>query len=434
MKENNRVFTNITLIYLNIQCNAAQILNFENWIIVDKAKNSHRNMIVGRNLGPSLLESATRFPVLTLTGPRQSGKTTLVKSLFESHAYVTLEAPDEREFAARDPRAFLSQLEGGAIIDEVQYVPDLVSYIQTIVDENPVPGSWILTSSENLTLSQTVSQSLAGRTSVHHLFPLTWDETTQFKTYPENLENTLFTGSFPRIFNENQNPSQWLSSYVHTYVERDVRSLINVGNLITFQNFLRLCAGRSGTLLNYSSLANDCGMTQPTIKHWLSVLEASYIVFRLAPFHHNLRKRLVKMPKLYFYDTGLMCWLLGIREPEQIHLHPQRGQIFETWVVSEFMKHRANSNEFHGTYFYRDHNGVEVDIVIIEPERILLTEAKSSTTPSIALLEGAKRKTKHFQELPQRKDFTVVYGGDKIKEINGDRLIPWRCVSDLLND
>ena len=389
-------------------------------------------MTTERELAPILLRSATRFPVLTLTGPRQSGKTTLVKSLFNSHAYVTLEAPDEREFAAQDPRAFLKQFQDGAIIDEVQYVPDLVSYIQTIVDENPIPGGWILTSSENLSLSKTVSQSLAGRTSVHHLFPLNWDEVIRFKKIPENLNEALFTGCYPGIFDEKQDPTEWLSSYVNTYVERDVRSLLNVGDIIAFQNFIRFCAGRSGTLLNYSSLANDCVVTQPTVKHWISVLEASFIVFRLAPFHHNLRKRLVKMPKLYFYDTGLMCWLLGIRDPDQIQFHPQRGQLFETWVVSEVTKHRANLNELHGVYFYRDHNGVEVDIVIPDPERILLMEAKSSTTPSIALLEGAKRKMRHFSELPQRKDFTVVYGGDKMKEINGSRLIPWRSVSSLV--
>lgn len=389
-------------------------------------------MIVERNLRSNLLSSASRFPVLTVTGPRQSGKTTLVKSLFKSYAYVTLEAPDERELAIRDPRSFLNQFQGGAIIDEVQYVPDLVSYIQTIVDENPVPGSWVLTGSENLALSETVSQSLAGRTSVHHLLPLNWDEVTRFKKYPENLEEALFSGSYPRIYDENQDPSQWLSSYVNTYIERDVRSLINAGNLIAFQNFLRLCAGRSGTLLNYSSIANDCGMTQPTLKNWLSILEASFIVFRLAPFHANLRKRLVKIPKLYFYDTGLMCWLLGIREPGQILLHPQRGQIFETWVVSEFMKHRANLNELQGMYFYRDHNGVEVDIVIPGPERILLAEAKSSTTPSVALLEGIKRKTNHFSELSKNIDFTVVYGGDSMKRFNRGRLIPWRSLGSLV--
>lgn len=390
-------------------------------------------MAIERSLGRVLLRSASRFPVLTLTGPRQSGKTTLVKSLFDSHSYVTLEAPDEREFATRDPRAFLMQFPNGAIIDEVQYVPELVSYIQTIVDENPIPGGWILTGSENLVLSESVSQSLAGRTSVHHLFPLTWNEVVRFKKHPENLNEALFTGGYPRILDKGHDPTQWLSSYVNTYVERDVRSLLNVGNAFAFQNFIGLCAGRSGTLLNYSSLANDCGITQPTVKHWISILEASFIIFRLPPFFHNFRKRLVKMPKLYFYDTGLMCWLLGIRDPGQIHLHPLRGQIFETWAVSEITKHRANSNELHGAYFYRDHNGVEIDLVIPDPERILLAEAKSSATPSIALLEGAKRKLRHFDELPQRKEFAVVYGGDKAQEINGDRLIPWRRASGLVS-
>ena len=383
-------------------------------------------MIISRNLGLDLLRSAEQFPVLTLTGPRQSGKTTLVRSLFQNHAYVSLEAPDERASAKRDPRGFLSSYFGGAIIDEIQYVPELVSYIQTFVDENPIPGSWILTGSENLTLSQSVSQSLAGRTSIAWLLPLTLDELRQVENYPKNLYDALYTGGFPRIYDEKLDPNKWFSSYIDTYIEKDVRTLRNIGDLTTFQDFIELCAGRSGTLVNYSALANDCGISQKTAKNWLSVLEASFIAFRLRAFHRNMRKKVVKMPKLFFYDSGLMCWLLGIREPKQIHTHPLRGQIFETWVVSEIIKHRVNSGERRGVYYYRDHNGAEVDLVIPGIEKVSLIEAKSAKISSPNLLRGTNRIRKHFGALNQQIETSVVYGGDQYKEISGSHLIPWR--------
>ena len=383
-------------------------------------------MVINRNLAMNLLMAAEKFPVLTLNGPRQSGKTTLVRSLFDSHAYVSLEAPDERASARMDPRGFLNRYLGGAIIDEVQHVPDLISYIQTIVDENPVPGNWILTGSENFSLSQTVTQSLAGRTLIAWLLPLTFDETRQFQNHPKDLEDALYRGSFPGIYDRNLVPSEWFSSYINTYIERDVRSLKNIGDLVTFQNFIELCAGRSGTLLNYSSIANDCGISQNTVKSWLSVLESSFVVFRLAAFHKNLRKKVVKMPKLYFYDSGLMCWLLGIRNPEQIRTHPLRGQIFETWAISEIVKHRTNSGERRGVYFYRDHNGAEVDLVIPEIDKITLVEAKSAKTPSPNLLRGTNRIRNHFSQQSTQIETSVVYGGDLFKEIKGSQLIPWR--------
>ncbi len=388
-------------------------------------------MLIKRNLGAKLLRLAEQFPVLTLNGPRQSGKATLVRSLFDKHAYVSLEAPDERALARKDPRGFLKPYLGGAIIDEIQNVPDLVSYIQTIVDENPIPGSWILTGYENFGLSQTISQSLAGRTSIAWLLPLTLDEIRQFNNHPKDLEETLYTGGFPRIYNEKLDPSEWFSSYINTYIEKDVRSISNIGNLATFQNFVELCAGRSGTLLNYSSLASDCGISQKTVKNWLSVLEASFIVFRLPAFHKNLRKRVVKMPKLYFYDSGLMCWLLGIRNSAQIRTHPLRGQIFKTWVASEIIKHRTNSNERGGVYFYRDHNGAEVDLVIPEIDKITLVDTKSAKTPSAALLRGTNRTKKHFSQQYQCIESSVVYGGDQFKVIKGTQLIPWQYLRSI---
>ena len=381
--------------------------------------------MIQRDLAQELLAAASQAPAVTLTGPRQSGKTTLCRALFPNHAYRTLEAPDTRVFAREDPRAFLAELLDGAIIDEVQRVPDLLSYLQGIIDADPRPGRWILTGSQNLSLLASVSQSLAGRTQVLHLLPLTWNEVRRFGRHPRCLEEALFSGGYPRIFDRMLDPARWLRSYVATYVERDVRTISNVGDLTAFQRFVQLCAGRTGQLLNYSALAGDCGISQPTAKAWLSILETGFIAFRLPAFHANLRKRLVKMPKLYFYDTGLACWLLGIREPAHLRAHPLRGPIFETWVISEIVKQRANRGEGRGLSFYRDRNGAEVDLVIERPDGITLLEAKSTATPSATLYRGVERVRKHFPH-GTALDVTVVYGGESRQHRTAGRLIPWR--------
>ncbi len=384
--------------------------------------------MIERDLAPKLKKAARQFSSITLTGPRQSGKTTLCKAVFSQHPYATLEAPDVRAFATEDPRAFLNQFPEGAVIDEVQRVPDLLSYLQGVIDADPTPGRWILTGSQNLSLLESVSQSLAGRTAVYHLFPLSRGEMMRFDRHPQSLEETLLAGAYPRIFDYELDPADWLGSYVATYIERDVRTISNVGDLATFQRFVELCAGRTAQLVNYSSLAGDCGISQPSAKAWLSILETSFLAFRLPAFHSNLRKRLVKMPKLHFYDTGLVCWLLGIRTPEQLRTHPLRGPIFETWVVSEIAKYRTNRGEtgVRGLSFYRDRNGAEADLIIEHPSRITLVEAKSAETASSSWFDEARRVQRHLTTLPRPCDVVVGYGGDQLQHRAAGSLIPWR--------
>ncbi|MDE2644977.1 MAG: ATP-binding protein [Bacteroidota bacterium] len=383
--------------------------------------------MIQREITQKLKEAAKAFPVLTITGPRQSGKTTLCQTVFSGHAYINLEAPDHRAFALEDPRGFLAQFPQGAIIDEVQRTPDLLSYLQGIVDDAPDTGKWIITGSQNILLSGSVSQSLAGRTAIFNLLPLTWREVSRFPRHPQTLEETLFSGSYPRIFNSGLNPTDWLRDYVSTYIDRDVRMITNIGDLSKFQRFVELCAGRTAQLLNLSSLAGDCGISQPTARAWFRILEASFIAFPLKGFRADPGKRLVKMPKIHFYDTGLVCWLLGIRSPEQLRTHPLRGAIFESWMVSEIVKHQTNRGETtRALSFYRDQNGAEVDLIIETPSYLQLIEAKSTATASSNLLTNLNRVRKHFDDTPFECSATVVYGGDEPQRRNDVDINPWR--------
>lgn len=388
-------------------------------------------MVIVRELASEIQKAATWAPSITITGPRQSGKTTFCQAVFPEQPFRSLEAPDERAFAEEDPKGFLAQFPRGAVLDEVQRAPDLLSYLQGIIDADPVPGRWILNGSHSPDLIESVARSLTGRTALHHLLPLSWDEARRFPRHPAGLDEALFTGGYPRIFDRGVDPSDWLRTYVSTYIERDVGAFSRVGDLSKFQRFVELCAGRTAQLLNYSSLADDCGISQPTAKAWFRILEGSFIAFRIPAFKANLRKRLAKMPKLYFYDTGLACWLLGIRETGQLRAHPLRGPLFETWVVSEVLKHRLHRGRRGGLSFYRDSRGTELDLIVNEPGVLTLVEAKSGATAKSNFLNVARRVRRIVLGVRPFSDLLLVYGGEEFQQLPDSRVVPWRMVRSI---
>jgi len=364
------------------------------------------------------------MPVVTVTGPRQSGKTTLCRACFSHLPYANLELIDTRLLATEDPRKFLARFPDGAIIDEVQNCPDLLSYLQGVVDEDPRLGRWILTGSQNLLLLESVSQSLAGRTAVLNLLPLSYNEIVRFDNHPTDLNTTLLTGGYPRIL-EHQIPSaDFLESYISTYVERDVRRVSQVMDLVSFQKFLALCAGRTGRLLNMSSLGSDCGVSQPTIKAWLSLLETGFLVFRLPAWHGNINKRLTKSAKLHFWDSGLVCRLLGIHNADQLDLHPLRGAIFESWVVSEIAKYRLHHGVSRGLFHFRDLHGNDVDLVQETPAGLSLIEIKAGTTVNRQMNVGFERVESQLTKI-NIAGKSVIYGGSERVALRGVELWPW---------
>jgi len=384
--------------------------------------------MIRRNLGPRLKELARRFPIVTVTGPRQSGKTTLCRAAFPRHAYVSLEAPDQRDFALLDPRGFLAEHAGGAVIDEVQRAPELLSYLQGEVDRKATRGRFILTGSANLMLLQSVSQSLAGRTAIVNLLPCAYDEVLRFGRPAADLFEVMVKGGYPAIFDRRIAARDWFAGYLTSYVERDVRQVLNVGDLILFQTFLRLCAGRAAQLLSLSQLGGDCGVSHHTARAWLAVLEASYVVFRLAPFHVNVSKRLVKTPKLYFFDTGLLCALLGIRDGRQLRQHPLRGAIFENWVVTEVVKARAHRGIPGGLYFLRDARGAEVDLLVETGERLLAIEIKSGQTVAVDFFSGFEKLAPALAAAAggRMSENVLIYGGDSMQRRSAATVVPWR--------
>lgn len=385
---------------------------------------------IARNVA---LERAAQLPVLTVTGPRQSGKTTLCRAAFPAKPYVSLEAPDIREEARLDPRGFLARFPDGAILDEVQRAPDLLSYLQERVDARQRNGEWILTGSQNFALGARIAQSLAGRSATLQLLPLSLEEirTTGVRS---SLDEQILRGGYPRIYDQDIPPAVWFADYVGNYVERDVRQIQEIADLATFQTFVRVCAGRVGQVLNVSALGADCGITHTTARRWLSVLEASYVAFPLRPLHRNVTKRLTKSPKLHFYDTGLAAHLLGIRTREELAYHPLRGALFECWVVTEVLKWRWNGGLPGDLAYYRDARGTEVDLVVDKALDPIAAEIKLGQTlsfdvgPAFAALE----RTLHGGPVPARSvERRVVYGGERRSEVAGIGFVPWSDVDRL---
>jgi uncharacterized protein len=383
--------------------------------------------MIARVLEPRLRDMAKKFPVVTVTGPRQSGKTTLCRAVFPRLPYVSLEELDTQAYAREDPRGFLSDHRDGAVLDEVHRVPELLSYIQTEVDTRPGRGRFILTGSANFALLHSIGQSLAGRTALLNLLTLGLDEVRRFPIVTNDLWESLWRGSYPAVFDRELEPNDWYPSYVATYVERDVRTLLNVGSAAAFQTFLRLCAGRVGQLVNLSALGADAGVTHGTARSWLSVLEAGYVAWRLQPFHSNQAKRLVKTPKLHFLDSGLVCHLLGIRTSRQLREHPLRGAIFETWVASEVLKARMHRGREPRLSFYRDRKGVEVDLVVELADSLLAIETKSGRTIAddfFASLRAFAEAMKGLRSRPKVRGF-VVHGGTETQQRSAGTAVPW---------
>jgi predicted AAA+ superfamily ATPase len=383
--------------------------------------------MLARDAEKTLIRLAKSFPVVAITGPRQAGKTTLAKAVFKDKPYVSLENPDEREFAQNDPKRFLARFPNGAVLDEVQRCPALLSWLQGEVDQRGVMGDFVLTGSAQFDLIEGITQTLAGRVGRVELLPLSSSELKAANQLPNSLSQMLIQGGYPALYDRKITPQDWFSNYVATYVERDVRQLISVRNLGQFQTFLKMCASRTGQLINLTSLGADCGISAVTAKQWLSVLETSYIVTLLRPHHSNFGKRLVKTPKIYFLDSGLAAWLMGIRSAETLETHAARGALFESWVVSELYKKRLNTGLPIDLFFWRDNTGNEVDLIIENEKGLQPIEIKSGSTYASDWSQGLKK----WQALAKNSSLepAILYGGESNFERESLQVWGWRDVA-----
>ncbi len=385
-----------------------------------------------RDVEKKLIKLAEKFPIIAVLGPRQSGKTTLVQKVFGDYSYSNLENINQRDLAQSDPSYFLKsyQKNRGLIIDEAQHAPNLFSYLQLEVDEKEGKGGrFILTGSQNILMNQNISQSLAGRIAIIDLLPLSLNELKNAKRLPSDLDDVLFQGGYPRIYEKELDPSDWHLNYVRTYLERDVRQLKNVSDLSAFQRFLKLCAGRVGQVVNFSDLGRDCGITYHTAKAWLSVLEASFIVFMLSPHYKNFSQRVIKSKKIYFYDTGLLCSLLKIESKDQLSNHYLRGGIFESYIISELVKKRLNQGKESNCYYWRDSKGHEVDCILEEAGKVIPVEIKSGQT-----IKGEFFKNLSFWRRlsgVKAEDAYLIYGGDENQIRREGNVLGWSSLNDI---
>jgi predicted AAA+ superfamily ATPase len=390
-------------------------------------------MIIQRTLTSSVKEYLQHFPVTVITGPRQSGKTTLARSIFGSEIpYFNLEDPDIRLFAEQDPRGFLATCGNQAILDEIQRVPHIFSFLQSHVDDNPT-FRFLLTGSHNFDLMASVTQSLAGRAGLLTLLPLSYQELEYTDKTPQDLDSACWMGGYPRIFSQDMPPKFLFPNYVHTYIERDVRQIKNIGDISSFLRFVKLCAGRAGQLLNLSSLAHDCGIAVNTAKAWLSVLEAGYIVYLLKPHHKNFSKRLIKMPKLYFYDTGILCYLLEIDSPNQLQNHYAKGAITENFIINELLKAYYHRGVHHPPlFFWRDHRGLEIDCIIEHKATLRAIEIKSGATIADSFFSSLHSWQK-LSESPAEECF-VLYGGNQSQKRSTVSVLGWKNTLEAIAD
>lgn len=389
--------------------------------------------MIDRDARPHLLRLAELYSVVAVFGPRQSGKTTLCQQAFPKHDYVNLEAEDARSYAQQDPRDFLRAHSGGVILDEVQNVPELFGYVQEEVDRERCPGRFVLTGSLHFALSERISQSLAGRVGILQLLPLSLNELRRFPDAPTDLLEVLWHGGYPRIFNEGLPADQWLRDYFTTYIQRDVRQVMNVGDLNSFSTFVRLLAGSTSCELNLSRLGTDTGVSHHTARSWLSVLETSLLICRISPFFANIRKQLVKSPKIHYLDSGLVCYLLGIRTAEELRHHPLRGAIFESWVVSELIKHRAHGNRELRLHHFRVNRGVEVDLIVDDGQLLRAIELKSGTTMQDDFLAPLEQLGRLFEKDARTLEQFLVYGGEEQQKRRGITVLPWSAAASSLD-
>ena len=380
--------------------------------------------MIKRIISKKILTLAGKMPVITITGPRQSGKTTLAKEIFKDYTYINLEDAAVRDFAKQDIIGFFKKYNNKVVIDEAQNVPGIFSQIQVLTDNSKEKGQFILTGSQNFLLSEQISQSLAGRTAIFKLLPFSTDELKNTKYHVNEYEKYIQKGMYPRLYDENLNPEDWLPDYINTYIERDVRKILNVSDLNRFRAFLKICAGHTGQIINLSGIGNEIGISYKTVQKWLSVLEASYVIFLVYPYYKNFNKRIIKSPKLYFYDTGLACSLMNIRNTEQLDYHFAKGNLFETFIMSEIMKRKFNGLLKGDVYFWRESNKNEIDCII----------DTGNTLKAIEIKSGRTIKDSFFKNLNFFKKFTkdieietfLVYGGDEIQKRSEHTVLNWQ--------